>query len=1441
MKITEKIIAFFMTAVLITTSVPFGVFADDEKQKTQTQTQLSIESGSPIADMVKAQSDSQPDDTGGYNVSALEVYDDEAAVEISYEGDCTLIAAVYDEKDGRMIASGSQSVKKTDEGGASAVVWVDLEGETLPKYFTAKAFLVNSGNAPLCKAFETKEYTEAFAEFYAKTPNDFDSDRVKEFNGTDGDDFFVASENAVTAESDGVHNIVEKSDDENKTYTISNADGEIKKLKAGDVLYYPYGSGDNDYILIKISSADKSGDKVTLTGTDDVSPSELFEYIKIDEYASDGTLDTSGTEDYLTVVENSEAQTFRSGKRTLDSDVDIKDTYKNEVKLSYDLKGVKVSGSLAFSLGYHFKLFFDFELFGDKYFYLESVISFDTAVTASIAVKGDIIPAIPICKWGTKICGVGVEIKISFVTELTFSTEFVAKQSNGRTGFAIDAYSGYKDKSKAADSEFKPDGKGSSISIFAGLKFEASATLLKHIDFSFSIKCGVSVSGKIYPDYVKKDVKHPYHTSICLDCELSLNGSIGYTIKFFDKLSLDNTFSRSIKLLDFYVSSEPSFGLGDCPYMEYKITFEVFDENNNPVENAQVGDDETNVTDEDGKVSIFLSSGTYSYIVTAPDGRNKNVKFVVLNDKKDVTVKLDKGGTDPEPDPDLPTGDIIDSGSEGSITWVLYEDGTLVVSGEGAIPNFCFSDDDRIKKAVIEYGITSIGSTVFYYCTKLTNVIIPDSVTSISSQAFTCTSLKSIRIPDSVSYICEGCFEGSGKLEEIIVDENNSFYSSVDGVLFNKSQTEIIAFPGGREGKYIIPDGVTNIGASAFESCYKLTEVVIPNGVKKIDGSAFCNCGLTRIVIPDCVTSIGDWAFHWCGELEEVTIPESVTSIGAGAFGYCSNLKSIIIPNSVTYIGESQFEECNSLEQITVEKNNSFYASVDGVLFNKSKTELINYPGGRKGKYTVPNGVTKIGNDAFSGCKELTEVIIPSCVTEVGDWAFHECHNLVKAVIPNSITKISEGMFSGCHGLKSITIPNSVISIKRDAFSICTELRSITIPDSVTSIEFDAFGNCDKLEKINVSKNNSSYSSINGVLFDKSKTELIAYPCGGEKDYVIPDGVTNINDYAFEGCYDLMTITIPNSVIYIGWRAFDNFNSLKRIYYTGSEEQWNDIYIETENDDLISADIIYNYIPGTKEDISEPYSENYSEEYSYCSAINSKPTAKRNTVKSLSLLNSMPNASTAELSNAEIGYDYLFIVVKDMNAENIFDSDNLLYINQYTADSAVLSVSYVPSSDYDSAQTMFIKGVFEPVKTPVTPVDPDPVKPTDPVNPTEPVKPTEPEKPTDPVKPTEPATKPNEPATKPTEPVTKPTEPAVKPTDPTTEPTTKPALALGDLNGDGKITAADARTALRVAAKLETVSDEAMKAGDLDSDGRITAKEARTILRFAAKLISSLV
>jgi len=274
-----------------------------------------------------------------------------------------------------------------------------------------------------------------------------------------------------------------------------------------------------------------------------------------------------------------------------------------------------------------------------------------------------------------------------------------------------------------------------------------------------------------------------------------------------------------------------------------------------------------------------------------------------------------------------------DCGAKTGTVTATWSNGTLTISGEGAMANYdnllgkvpWNNAKNSITGVVIEDGVISIGTMAFENCVNLTSATIGNSVTSIGGRAFaSCTSLISVTIPNSVTSIGDGAF----------------YYCS--------SLTSVT-----------IPNSVTSIGIQAFQYCSDLISVTIPNSVTSLGYRAFDGCtGLTSVTIGNGITSIGTSTFESCSSLTSVIIPNSVTSIGYGAFEGCTGLTSVTIPNSVTSIGGAAFSDCIGLTSVT-----------------------------------IPNSVTSIGS-AFYGCTGLISVIIGSSVTSIDGLAFDGCINL---------------------------------------------------------------------------------------------------------------------------------------------------------------------------------------------------------------------------------------------------------------------------------------------------------------------------------------------------------------------------------------------------------------------------------------------------------------
>lgn len=470
------------------------------------------------------------------------------------------------------------------------------------------------------------------------------------------------------------------------------------------------------------------------------------------------------------------------------------------------------------------------------------------------------------------------------------------------------------------------------------------------------------------------------------------------------------------------------------------------------------------------------------------------------------------------------------SGTCGTnLTWTLDDNGTLTISGTGAMQNYTsiptspwYADRQSIVKVVIKSGVTSIGNSAFTGCSNLTGVTIPSSVTSIGSNAFSgCSSMTSITIPSAVTNIGSGAFASCRSLTRITIPSKVTAIE--DGTFYGCSGLTSVT----------LPSGITSIGKQAFQNCSSLTSITLPSSLTSIGVYGFSGCsGLKNITIPSGVTSIGQSTFANCSSLASITLPSGLTSIGSSAFFYCTSLKSINIPNSVTSIGSSAFRLCTSLTSVTIP---SRVTSIEGSTFSECSALA---------SVTIPGSVTKIGGSAFYRCTSLTGITIPDSVVSIEGCAFQYCSNLASINIPDGVTSIGNYTFEGCISLPQITLPDGVTSIGEYAFHNCSSLTDVNIPSGVTSIEVGTFYGCSRLTGIIIPE---GVASIGDYAFRD---------CSRLTGIIIPESVTSIGMQAFLSCSGLKSITIPSTVTGIGTDGFSLCNNVQYIFYGGTEEQW---------------------------------------------------------------------------------------------------------------------------------------------------------------------------------------------------------------------------------------------------------------------------------------------
>ena len=545
--------------------------------------------------------------------------------------------------------------------------------------------------------------------------------------------------------------------------------------------------------------------------------------------------------------------------------------------------------------------------------------------------------------------------------------------------------------------------------------------------------------------------------------------------------------------------------------------------------------------------AIVMAAATLTYF---PSDTLQNIRL-------EISASADETGAETTTEPQV--------WIEDNLTWTLTADGTLTISGEGAMKDYNSDDNPSpvynnsdVKKVVIEDGVTSIGNSAFDSCRNLTSVTIPDSVTSIGKDAFeACNSLSSITLSNNITSIGDFAFHGC-------------------------PLTSIT-----------LPDSVTSIGYAAFHSCSNLKSITIPDSVTSIESAVFYNCTSLKTISLSCKSSLkksdfGDqsdlvsashtlkkteakaatcsedgnkeyWTCEYCGKyfLSDDANPETAKAVEQSE---CM-IPAIQHKNATTrgaleptetapgYSGDRYCPDCDKVVEkgytYWIEGNLTWKLYEDGTLNISGTGAMKNYNNtdnlspvhmnSSVKKIVIEEGVTSIGNAAFSGCISLTNITIPDGVTSIGIMVFYNCTSLTSITIPDSVTSIGNSAFNSCTSLTSITIPDSVTRIGKYAFYDCSSLTSITIPDSVTSIGESVFSFCSSLTSITIP---DSVTSIGNSAF---------YGCSSLTSLTIPNSVTSIGYAAFYDCSSLTSITIPDSVTSIVESAFEDCTNLKTI------------------------------------------------------------------------------------------------------------------------------------------------------------------------------------------------------------------------------------------------------------------------------------------------------
>ena len=943
----KKVISLVLALLMFVTMFPLSAFAENgDGYTTETQQEISYNAsntlGEVLADAMN-ESESEAEKDNFCFIQSVEIEGRDATIVLSAEDASTVVVAVYDEETNVMVTSGKAEVDSETE-----TVTVELAECEMPEYFVVKVFLLNSENEPLCKSYESLHYTEDFVEFFAKTVFDFDEEKVINLDYGYDSNFAVVSDDAKVTEQTAEENILASNDYDNGIYVFENANEEITSLKEGDVLYFVYGNNEEDYVLTKIGSINNDNGTVTITAAEDFELSDFFSYIKID------------TEE----IQREQPQTFSLKNGFDDEQGNVNDFSPTfSIDVSVDTKKdnkdnfyAKFSGK--FSAVFYLKFYYDINI-GEDYYEItkKTTFSFEGEAALNAVSKKDFEPlvvfhgGIPIflgLEAEVLYClHVAVEAKIEVSGSVEISSVDGARQISGRQKESLSQKPTIKLNCEIS-------GK---VSFSITPEISAGVKILHLISINISLEPSFEISGTIFSleaqsggslDYPKE--KHNCH--LCVDGTISINLDINIVFKFGLNLKKQVVVLKitliqvGADVYDFYISlksnnsgqiTDIEFGKGKCPEIEYRVTFNVMDNSKKPLNNAEIKIGSRFIaTNSKGKAYLYLKSGTYDcvpvlknyYIDHTKISTKDYIRFAVADSEATVNIYLTtKKNTDQ--DEIKNTSGIKASGNCGTqAQWTLYKDGELIITGSGAVtsPFHSYSNKNSayIKKVSISNGITSICEGCFWGC-----------------------SIEKVTLPESLISIGLAAFENCKKIKNYSVNKNNKYFCNDDyGVLFNKDKTKLILYPvGNSRSEYNIPNSVKTIGEYAF--CYNknIKKISFPSDVTKIESGAFGYCiNISNIKLPANLTTLGEHVFSGCSKLEEISIPEKVTKIGVCVFFGCENLKLITLGKNINAIEKAAFYGCTKLATVYYAGSSSQWKKINIGDYNESlKKAKINY------------------------------------------------------------------------------------------------------------------------------------------------------------------------------------------------------------------------------------------------------------------------------------------------------------------------------------------------------------------------------------------------------------------------------------------------------------------------------------------------------------------
>ena len=962
----KRILSIFLAVCLILTLLPVGALA--EGNSVETEPTLAVSGTNSVGKLISKEVSQETDETtGGNKISDLTVDGNTAAVQFTTDtNECDIVVAIYDENNGtHMLASGTVTVYSGD-----SEVSIELSGD-IPESFVATAYMLErESHSPLCTAYTTKMYTSEMQAFLATTVNDYDEKLVFNLDDSEETNFAVFNEDTLRADESSGMSIEDKG---NGIYIVTNADADVKALSEGDEFAYTYDDG--TVLLVAVASITIDGDTVTITEAADADLQDFFDYVKIEgtnDENTETTIDTSDMDDCVTLVD--EATPRRARARSVDtegsfgSSISAKidnDSIEGSVTFSYkvSLKVYINNGYKSVSLTNNVKLELSVALEPVKGELGIKLCSINIPMVPGVKVQiaPSIVAQISVkLQWKASIeatIGFGYDSDIGFVNKCSgpkcdSKVELSGKLFIGlKVSASVDIIS---DKIASLGLESK-----------AGAEVSAKERLDNDSTGSKKHECERCITGEINgvdsltakANFIKFKTEKTFselkikiadfYTSITFgDSGWGTCPHISYkvTVKALDKEGnpLPNATVTCSALTDTLTTDNEGKVSFFAPNGEYTLNIESNDLKADRkftvhsskkemsvrltpppkvVASGKCGDDITWQLDEAGTLTISGTGEMYNY-----NGNLSN--YAPWNDKRqDVKKVVVKGDVTNIGDwafwgcGNLASVSLPDSATRiGSYAFCSGLSQIVLPKNLTTIESRAFEGCSNLKKIILPDSVTSIGKHAFSNCSSLETVVLSDSLISIGDYAFYGDFLLSnIEIPRNVAQIGNLAFAYCNKLKSIPVEEGNIHFCSKNGILYNKDMTKIVCYPAGKTdiSQFDIPDGIAEIGVSAFANCMALRTIEIPSSVTTIGATAFVNCrNLYSVNIPQSVTSIGSSAFNSCYNISSLVIPEGVESIEYSTFRECHNLAEIWLPSSLKKVGKTAFSWCNSLKDV---------------------------------------------------------------------------------------------------------------------------------------------------------------------------------------------------------------------------------------------------------------------------------------------------------------------------------------------------------------------------------------------------------------------------------------------------------------------------------------------------------------------------------------------